>query len=104
MTTDTGAAPAGARPRPGPLAGVRVIELATLFAGPLAGAFLSDFGADVVKVEHPAKPDPARGHGPAKGGIGLWAKVLGRNKRAVTIDLSRPDGADLLRRLASSAD
>jgi crotonobetainyl-CoA:carnitine CoA-transferase CaiB-like acyl-CoA transferase len=87
-----------------PLAGVRVVELATLFAGPLAGAFLSDFGADVVKVEHPAKPDPARGHGPAKNGIGLWAKVLGRNKRAVTIDLSRPDGADLLRRLASSAD
>ena len=87
-----------------PLEGVRVIELATLFAGPLAGAFLSDFGADVVKVEHPARPDPARGHGPAKNGIGLWAKVLGRNKRAVTIDLSRPDGAALLRRMAEGAD
>ena len=87
-----------------PLEGVRVIELATLFAGPLAGAFLSDFGAEVVKVEHPARPDPARGHGPSKNGIGLWAKVLGRNKRAVTIDLSRPDGAALLRRMAEGAD
>jgi crotonobetainyl-CoA:carnitine CoA-transferase CaiB-like acyl-CoA transferase len=89
---------------PGALQGVRIIELATLFAGPLAGAFLSDFGADVVKVEHPAKPDPSRGHGPAKDGVGLWAKVLGRNKRAVTIDLSRPDGAALLRRMAAGAD
>jgi crotonobetainyl-CoA:carnitine CoA-transferase CaiB-like acyl-CoA transferase len=87
-----------------PLQGVRVIELATLFAGPLAGAFLSDFGADVVKVEHPTRPDPARGHGPAKHGIGLWAKVLGRNKRAVTIDLSRPEGAGLLRRMTEKAD
>jgi crotonobetainyl-CoA:carnitine CoA-transferase CaiB-like acyl-CoA transferase len=89
---------------PGPLEGVRVIELATLFAGPLAGAFLSDFGADVVKVEHPAKPDPARGHGPAKDGVGLWAKVLGRNKRTVTVDLSRPAGAALLRRMTANAD
>jgi crotonobetainyl-CoA:carnitine CoA-transferase CaiB-like acyl-CoA transferase len=89
---------------PGPLAGVRVVELATLFAGPLAGAFLSDFGADVVKVEHPAKPDPSRGHGPRKDGVGLWWKVLGRNKRAVTLDLSTVDGALLLRRLISGAD
>jgi crotonobetainyl-CoA:carnitine CoA-transferase CaiB-like acyl-CoA transferase len=89
---------------PGPLEGVRVIELATLFAGPLAGAFLSDFGADVVKLEHPAKPDPARGHGPAKDGVGLWAKVLGRNKRTVTVDLSRPAGAALLRRMTADAD
>jgi succinyl-CoA---D-citramalate CoA-transferase len=93
-------APAG----PAALEGVRVIELATLFAGPLAGAFLSDFGADVVKVEHPTRPDPARGHGPAKHGVGLWAKVLGRNKRAVTIDLSRPEGAGLLRRMTEGAD
>ncbi|HEY2674334.1 MAG TPA: CoA transferase [Rugosimonospora sp.] len=87
-----------------PLAGVRVIELATLFAGPLAGAFLSDFGADVIKVEHPGKPDPSRGHGPAKDGVGLWAKVLGRNKRAITIDASTPDGAALLRRMVRDAD
>ena len=86
------------------LNGVRVIETATLFAGPLAAAFLGDFGADVVKVEHPAKPDPSRGHGPAKDGQGLWWKVLGRNKRTVTLDLSAPEGADVLRRLVAGAD
>jgi len=86
------------------LDGVRVIELATLFAGPLAGATLADFGADVVKVEHPRKPDPSRGHGPSKDGVGLWWKVLGRNKRAITLDLSTPDGRDVLLRMASEAD
>ncbi|MET8908734.1 CoA transferase [Micromonospora sp. NPDC004551] len=87
-----------------PLHGIKVVDLATLFAGPLAAAFLGDFGADVVKVEHPAKPDPSRGHGPAKDGVGLWWKVLGRNKRAVTLNLSQPEGADLLRRLLADAD
>jgi crotonobetainyl-CoA:carnitine CoA-transferase CaiB-like acyl-CoA transferase len=86
------------------LNGVRVIETATLFAGPLAAAFLGDFGADVVKVEHPTRPDPARGHGPAKDGQGLWWKVLGRNKRTVTLDLSVPEGAAVLERLVASAD
>ncbi|BCB87431.1 CaiB/BaiF CoA transferase family protein [Phytohabitans suffuscus] len=86
------------------LNGVRVVETATLFAGPLAAAFLGDFGADVVKVEHPAKPDPSRGHGPAKDGKGLWWKVLGRNKRTITLDLSVPEGAAVLRRLAAGAD
>jgi len=87
-----------------PLDGVRVIELATLFAGPLATAFLGDFGAEVVKLEHPRKPDPSRGHGPAKDGIGLWWKVLGRNKRTATLDVSTPDGALLLQRLVKDAD
>lgn len=87
-----------------PLAGLRVLDLATLFAGPLAAMMLGDFGADVVKVEHPRKPDPSRGHGPAKDGIGLWWKVLGRNKRTVTLDLSVPGGRDALLRLAADAD
>jgi crotonobetainyl-CoA:carnitine CoA-transferase CaiB-like acyl-CoA transferase len=86
------------------LNGVRVIETATLFAGPLAAAFLGDFGAEVVKVEHPTKPDPSRGHGPARDGKGLWWKVLGRNKRTVTLDLSVPEGADVLLRLVAGAD
>ncbi|RKN40140.1 CaiB/BaiF CoA transferase family protein [Streptomyces hoynatensis] len=96
----------GPRPRPGqgPLAGLRVIDLATLFAGPLAATMLGDFGAEVIKVEHPGKPDPSRGHGPAKDGVGLWWKLLGRNKRTVTIDLSRPAGRDVLLRLAAEAD
>src|SRR5262245_4342764 len=65
---------------------------------------LGDFGADVVKIEHPTRPDPARGHGPAKDGEGLWFKTVGRNKRLVTLDLSKPAGRDILLRLAESAD
>ncbi|MFH8938162.1 CaiB/BaiF CoA transferase family protein [Streptomyces griseosporeus] len=87
-----------------PLTGLRVLDLATLFAGPMAATLLGDFGAEVVKVEHPSRPDPSRGHGPAKDGIGLWWKVLGRNKRAITLDLSRPGGRDTLLRLAAGAD
>ncbi|MFI5755256.1 CaiB/BaiF CoA transferase family protein [Streptomyces sp. NPDC051569] len=98
-------APAGAPvPALPPLAGLRVLDLATLFAGPLAASMLGDFGAEVIKVEHPSRPDPSRGHGPAKDGVGLWWKVLGRNKRAITLDLSTPAGQDLLLRLAADAD
>ena len=88
----------------GPLAGVRVIDASTLFAGPLAATFLGDLGADVVKIEHPARPDAARTHGPARNGVGLWWKTLGRNKRTATLDLSRPEGAALMLRLAERAD
>ncbi|MEW1644973.1 MULTISPECIES: CoA transferase [unclassified Streptomyces] len=87
-----------------PLSGLRVLDLATLFAGPLAATMLGDFGAEVIKVEHPAKPDPSRGHGPSKDGVGLWWKLLGRNKRAITLDLSKPGGRDTLLRLAATAD
>ncbi|MFE9095121.1 CaiB/BaiF CoA transferase family protein [Streptomyces sp. NPDC007264] len=87
-----------------PLTGLRVLDLATLFAGPLAATLLGDFGAEVIKVEHPARPDPSRGHGPAKNGVGLWWKLLGRNKRAMTLDLSRPGGRTTLLRLAAGAD
>ncbi len=94
-------------PRPGSprsLGGLRVLDLATLFAGPMAATLLGDFGAEVIKVEHPVRPDPSRGHGPAKDGVGLWWKVLGRNKRAITLDLSRPGGRATLLRLAATAD
>jgi len=87
----------------GPLAGLRVLDVATLFAGPLAATFLGDFGADVVKVEHP-RGDPVRLHGPGKEGVPLWWKLVGRNKRAVTLDLSRPAGQALLRQLVRTAD
>ncbi|WP_405932621.1 CaiB/BaiF CoA transferase family protein [Streptomyces sp. NBC_00827] len=91
-------------PGQAPLTGLRVLDLATLFAGPLAATMLGDFGAEVVKVEHPTKPDPSRGHGPSKDGIGLWWKLLGRNKRTITLDLSRPGGRETLLRLAATAD
>jgi len=87
-----------------PLEGIRVVEAATLFAAPLAGMLLGDYGADVVKIEHPRRPDPARGHGPAKDGEGLWFKALARNKRLLTLDLSRPEGRDVFVRLAEGAD
>ncbi|MEU1127381.1 CoA transferase [Streptomyces sp. NPDC005899] len=86
------------------LSGLRVLDLATLFAGPLAATMLGDFGAEVIKVEHPRRPDPSRGHGPAKDGIGLWWKLLGRNKRTLTLDLSSPGGRDVLLRLARETD
>jgi len=87
-----------------PLEGIRVVEAATLFAAPMATMLLADFGADVVKLEHPRRPDPARGHGPAKDGTGLWFKALSRNKRHATLDLSHPDGQALFVRLAAGAD
>ena len=88
----------------GPLHGIRILDISTLFAGPLAATFLGDFGADVIKIEHPRRADASRGHGPAKDGVNLWWKTLGRNKRTVTLDLSTPDGAALLLRLVARAD
>ncbi|MFC4585424.1 CaiB/BaiF CoA transferase family protein [Sphaerisporangium corydalis] len=82
------------------LEGIRVLDLATLFAGPMAAMLLGDYGAEVVKVEHPTRPDPSRGHGPG----GLWWKMLGRNKRTMTLDLSATEGQDLLLALARDTD
>ncbi|MFC7306433.1 CaiB/BaiF CoA transferase family protein [Streptomyces monticola] len=89
---------------PAALGGLRVLDLATLFAGPLAATMLGDFGAEVIKVEHPRRPDPSRGHGPSKDGVGLWWKLLGRNKRTLTLDLSTEGGRATLLRLAATAD
>ena len=86
-----------------PLEGVKVIDAATLFAGPLAATILGDFGAGVLKVEHP-KGDPSRSHGYAKDGIGLWWKMLGRNKRAVTLSMSTTEGAEIFKKLVRDAD
>lgn len=85
------------------LEGVKVIDAATLFAGPLAATTLGDFGAEVLKVEHP-RGDPSRSHGYSKDGVGLWWKMLGRNKKAVTLNLSKPEGQDIFKRLARDAD
>ena len=87
-----------------PLEDVRVVEAATLFAAPLAAMLLGDFGAEVIKIEHPTRPDPARGHGPSKDGVGLWFKTLSRNKRLITLDLSKPGGRDAFLRLVERSD
>ena len=86
-----------------PLTGRTVLDCATLFAGPLLATMLGDFGAEVIKVEHP-RGDPVRGHGYQKNGVPLWWKMISRNKKAITLTLSRPEGADLFKRLAADAD
>ncbi|MGH2843150.1 MAG: CaiB/BaiF CoA transferase family protein [Solirubrobacteraceae bacterium] len=87
----------------GPLTGVRVLDVSTVLAGPLACQILGDFGADVIKVEHP-RGDSMRGHGRVKDGIPLWWKMVSRNKRCVAIYLGDPDGAEVFRRLAATVD
>ncbi|WRS30494.1 CoA transferase [Actinomycetaceae bacterium MB13-C1-2] len=91
-------------PNQGALAGLRVVDASTLFAGPMTAMHLGDMGADVVKVEHPRRPDPSRNHGASKDGINLWWKTLGRNKRTLTANLSSPGGREVFLRLASTAD
>lgn len=87
----------------GPLEGLRVLDAATLFAGPLAATLLGDFGAEVIKVEHP-RGDPLRLHGHRKDGVPLWWKMIGRNKQAVSLDLSRAQGQQIMAALADKAD
>ena len=92
------------RPDPrGPLAGLRVLDLGTVYAAPITAMLLGDWGADVIKVEHP-RGDPARTHGLSKDGHGLWWKVIARNKRAITLNFGKPAGQDILRRLVEQAD
>lgn len=86
------------------LEGIRVIDAATLFAGPMAATILGDFGADVITIEHPQKGDPVRNHGPAKDGIPLWWASLARNKKTVALNIGSPAGAEVLKRMVEQAD
>ncbi|MDQ6524024.1 CoA transferase [Nocardioides sp. LHD-245] len=88
----------------GPLTGMRVIDASTILAGPLCCQILGDFGAEVIKVEHPTAGDSMRGHGESKDGIALWWKEISRNKRTIGLSLSDPDGAAAFRALAKTAD
>ncbi|WP_122816684.1 CaiB/BaiF CoA transferase family protein [Nocardioides pantholopis] len=81
-----------------PLAGLRVLDLSTMIAAPLAATLLADYGAEVVKVEMPGPGDHVRRFGAQKDGHGLYWKALSRGKRSVSLDLRRPEGKDLLRR------
>ncbi|MGN6245558.1 MAG: CaiB/BaiF CoA transferase family protein [Motilibacteraceae bacterium] len=89
---------------PMPLEGLRVLDVSTILAGPLCCQILGDFGADVIKIEHPRAGDSMRGHGKQKDGVPLWWKEVARNKRTVGLDLGDPRGAELLLRLAATAD
>ena len=89
----------------GALADVRVLELGTLLAGPFCGQLLGDMGAEVIKIEPPGQGDPMRVWGRQKPGEpSLWWPVVGRNKKAITLDLRQPDGQALLLELAAKAD
>jgi crotonobetainyl-CoA:carnitine CoA-transferase CaiB-like acyl-CoA transferase len=86
-----------------PLEGLKVVDCATLFAGPVVASLMADFGAEVIKVEHP-RGDPVRFMGPREGDVSMWWAVLARNKRSVTLKLSDPRGGKLLKKLLKDAD
>ena len=88
----------------GPLSGVKVLELGTLIAGPFCGKTLGDFGAEVIKVEPPGEGDPLRRWRKMRNGVSLWWHVQSRNKKSITVDLRRPEGQDIVRRLARECD
>ena len=89
---------------PAALAGVRVIEMGQLIAGPFCGKTLGEFGADVVKIEAPGAGDPLRNWRLIKNGTSVWWQVQSRNKRSVALDLRQPEGQDLARQLIAEAD
>ena len=91
-------------PSPAALAGVRVIEMGQLIAGPFAGKTLGEFGADVVKIEPPGAGDPLRNWRLIKNGTSVWWQVQSRNKRSVAIDLRQAEGQQLARQLIAEAD
>ena len=88
---------------PLPLDGIRVLDLSSLYAAPLVATHLGDFGADVVKVEHP-RGDDARRWGLARDGVPLWWKTISRNKRVIALDLNDERDRDVVLRLAAEAD
>lgn len=89
----------------GALSDLRVLELGTLIAGPFCGQLLGDMGAEVIKIEAPGQGDPMRHWGPQKRGTpSVWWPVIGRNKKAITLDLRQPEGQRLFKELCRKAD
>ena len=86
-----------------PLEGVRVIDIGTLFAGPWIATYMADFGADVIKIEHP-RGDSLRNFASQKDGVSLWWKLASRNKKSITCNISSPEGQEILRKLCEGAD
>jgi len=88
----------------GPLQGMVVIDASNVIAGPTAGKLLADYGATVIKIEHPRIGDAVREFGFKKDGVPLWWKVLNRNKKAVTLTLSTKEGQEIFKKMANKAD
>ena len=91
------------KPNRPPIEGLRVIDSSTVIAGPTIGMLMGDFGADVIKVEHP-RGDPLRNTGYQKDGVGLWFKMANRNKRGITLNFNTQRGQELFKSLVSTAD
>lgn len=87
-----------------PLGDIRVLELGTLLAGPFSGRLLGDFGAEVIKIEPPDKPDPMRQWGKQKDGHGLWWPIQSRNKKSITLNLRERKGQEIFLELVKKAD
>jgi crotonobetainyl-CoA:carnitine CoA-transferase CaiB-like acyl-CoA transferase len=104
MIQDAGRAPDDEAPASGPLVGVRVLDAGNMIAGPMAACFLGDYGADVIKIEHPTLHDPLRDWEPKRDDVSLWWKVLNRNKRLITLSLSQAAGRDVFMKLVEWAD
>jgi alpha-methylacyl-CoA racemase len=90
--------------RPGPLAGIRVLDLTRLLPGPVATLHLADLGADVIKIEDPQVGDYARTLGTGQGADSAYFRMINRNKQGLRLDLKKPEGVDVFKRLASTAD
>jgi formyl-CoA transferase len=99
MTTTSSSSPAA-----GPLAGLKVVELGQLIAGPFAARTLGDFGAEVIKIEPPGTGDPLRTWRLLKDGTSVWWQVQSRNKRSLALDLRQPEAQAIMRQLAAEAD
>lgn len=99
MTTTSSSSPAA-----GPLAGLKVVELGQLIAGPFAARTLGDFGAEVIKIEPPGTGDPLRTWRLLKDGTSVWWQVQSRNKRSLALDLRQPEAQAIVRQLAAEAD
>jgi formyl-CoA transferase len=95
---------AGSEGRKLPLEGVRVLDIASFLAAPIGAMFLADFGAEVIKVERPDGGDQSRYWGNNKDGVGLYYKVLNRNKKSVTADLRTPLGVEIVKKLVAETD
>ena len=91
-------------PSTGPLAGLKIIELGQLIAGPFAAKTLGDFGAEVIKIEPPGAGDPLRKWRLLKNGTSVWWQVQSRNKQSLALDLKRPEAQEIVRRLAQESD
>ncbi|GJD79920.1 CoA transferase [Methylobacterium gregans] len=89
---------------PGPLSGIRVLELGQLIAAPFAARLMAEFGAEVIKVEPPGEGDPLRKWRKMHEGTSLWWYLQSRNKKSIAVNLKSPDGLDVVKQLAKSAD